>query len=65
MGKSDRDANRFQPQVGEGDVKKYYSDTLLAFFGYLVVLSRKQRQLRRDIDLLKAESEDSQKRSDQ
>ena len=42
-----------------------YTVVWLVLFGYLVVLSRKQRQLRRDIDLLKAESEDSQKRSDQ
>jgi CcmD family protein len=42
-----------------------YTVVWLAFFGYLVVLSRKQRQLRQDIDLLKAESEDSQKKNDQ
>ncbi len=40
-----------------------YTVVWLALFGYLVILSRKQKQLRQDIDLLKSESEDSQKKS--
>ncbi|MSP78495.1 MAG: CcmD family protein [Dehalococcoidia bacterium] len=38
-----------------------YTLTWVAFFGYIVYMSRKQQALRRDIDALKKQLEDKQK----